>query len=330
MEPAEDRARGCPRGAARRVLLLTALAMTAFTANSILCRLALKDTGIDAATFTTIRLASGAAALTLLVRARARRDTAEGNWPSAVALFAYAAAFSFAYASLPAATGALLLFGAVQATMIAAGLASGEALSVGQGAGLVLALAGLVGLLLPGLAAPPLVGSLLMIGAGIAWGLYSLRGRRVVDPSAATAGNFRRATCLALAASALTLPWAQHDARGAALAVASGVLASGLGYIVWYAALPGLRATEASVAQLSVPSSQRSAGSRSSTRPYRRDSSWRRSRRWAASPWWSSAASGPNRPPTAAAARLRRTSRRRRRSPSRMVPSNVRGDPARG
>jgi len=221
------------------VLLLTALAMTAFAANSILCRLALKDTGIDAATFTTIRLASGAAALTLLVRARARRDTAEGNWPSAVALFAYAAAFSFAYASLPAATGALLLFGAVQATMIAAGL--------------VLALAGLVGLLLPGLAAPPLVGALLMIGAGIAWGLYSLRGRRVADPSAATAGNFRRATCLALAASALTLPWAQHDARGAALAVASGVLASGLGYIVWYAALPGLRATEASVAQLSVP-----------------------------------------------------------------------------
>jgi drug/metabolite transporter (DMT)-like permease len=234
------------------VLLLTALAMTAFAANSILCRLALKDTGIDAATFTTIRLASGAAALTLLVRARAQRDTAEGNWPSAVALFAYAAAFSFAYASLPAATGALLLFGAVQATMIAAGLASGEALSVGQGAGLVLALAGLVGLLLPGLAPPP-VGALLMIGAGIAWGLYSLRGRRVADPSAATAGNFLRATCLALAASALTLPWAQYDARGAALAVASGVLASGLGYIVWYAALPGLRATEASVAQLSVP-----------------------------------------------------------------------------
>jgi drug/metabolite transporter (DMT)-like permease len=235
------------------VLLLTALAMTAFAANSILCRLALKDTGIDAATFTTIRLASGAAALTLLVRARAQRDTAEGNWPSAVALFAYAAAFSFAYASLPAAIGALLLFGAVQATMIAAGLASGEALSVGQGAGLVLALAGLVGLLLPGLAPPPLVGALLMIGAGIAWGLYSLRGRRVADPSAATAGNFLRATCLALAASALTLPWAQYDARGAALAVASGVLASGLGYIVWYAALPGLRATDASVAQLSVP-----------------------------------------------------------------------------
>jgi drug/metabolite transporter (DMT)-like permease len=234
------------------VLLLTALAMTAFAANSILCRLALKDTGIDAATFTTIRLASGAAALTLLVRARAQRDTAEGNWPSAVALFAYAAAFSFAYASLPAAIGALLLFGAVQATMIAAGLASGEALSVGQGAGLVLALAGLVGLLLPGLAPPP-VGALLMIGAGIAWGLYSLRGRRVADPSAATAGNFLRATCLALAASALTLPWAQYDARGAALAVASGVLASGLGYIVWYAALPGLRATDASVAQLSVP-----------------------------------------------------------------------------
>jgi drug/metabolite transporter (DMT)-like permease len=243
----------------RRVLPLTALAMSAFAANSLLCRLALKGTAIDAATFTTIRLASGALALALLVRANVlvgvggSRASPAGDWPSAFALFAYAAAFSFAYASLPAATGALLLFGAVQATMIIAGLASGEVLSAGQRAGFLLAVAGLVGLLSPGLAAPPLAGSLLMIGAGIAWGYYSLRGRGVGDPSAATAGNFLRATCLTLLASAAAFPSAQLDLSGAALAVASGVLASGLGYVVWYAVLPGLPATHAAAAQLSVP-----------------------------------------------------------------------------
>jgi drug/metabolite transporter (DMT)-like permease len=240
---------------ARRVLLLTALAMLAFAANSILCRLALTRTGIDAASFTSLRLASGAAALALLVRARGASAAREGNWLSAFALFVYAAGFSFAYVALPAATGALLLFGAVQATMIVAGLARGERLSPRQRAGLLLALAGLVGLLLPGLAAPPLAGSIVMIAAGIGWGFYSLRGRGrgIGDASAATAGNFLRATCFALLASALTFPVAHYDSAGVALALASGVLASGLGYIVWYAALPGLPATHAATAQLSVP-----------------------------------------------------------------------------
>jgi drug/metabolite transporter (DMT)-like permease len=237
---------------ARRVLLLTALAMLAFAANSILCRLALTRTGIDAASFTSLRLASGAAALALLVRARGA-SAGGGNWTSAFALFVYAAGFSFAYVALPAATGALLLFGAVQATMIVAGLARGERLGPRQRAGLLLALAGLVGLLLPGLAAPPLAGSIVMIAAGIGWGFYSLRGRGIGDASAATAGNFLRATCFALLASALTFPAAHYDSAGVALALASGVLASGLGYIVWYAALPGLPATHAATAQLSVP-----------------------------------------------------------------------------
>lgn len=236
-----------------RVLLLTVLAMIAFAANSILCRLALEGASIDAATFTTIRLATGAVALYFLVRIRGNRMSAEGGWASAVALFAYAAAFSFAYVSLPAGTGALLLFGAVQATMVSAGVRRGEMLSIVQSAGLLLAIAGLIGLVLPGIAAPPFFGSILMVCAGIAWGFYSLRGRGVADPISATAGNFIRATPLALLTSAGALPWAHCDARGAALAVLSGIVASGLGYILWYAALPGLTATRAAAVQLSVP-----------------------------------------------------------------------------
>jgi drug/metabolite transporter (DMT)-like permease len=239
--------------AALRIPLLTVLAMVAFAANSILCRLALKNTEIDAATFTTIRLATGALALYLLVGLRRNRAPAQGGWMSAVALFAYAIAFSFAYVSLSAATGALLLFGAVQATMIFAGLRGGERLSLVQCAGLLLAIAGLTGLVLPGLSAPPILGSVLMVAAGIAWGIYSLRGRGVTDPASATAANFARAAPLALVASAATFPWAHYDGWGAALAVMSGVFASGMGYVIWYAALPGLTATRASAVQLSVP-----------------------------------------------------------------------------
>jgi hypothetical protein len=154
-----------------RIVALTSLAMIAFAGNSLLCRVALKDTGIDAASFTTIRLASGALVLWLIVRMSRGAASGEGNWRSALALFAYAAGFSFAYESLSAATGALLLFGAVQATMIGHGLWAGERLRRWQRVGLVLALGGLVGLLLPGLAAPPLAGSLLMLGAGVAWGI---------------------------------------------------------------------------------------------------------------------------------------------------------------
>jgi len=236
-----------------RVLLLTVLSMLAFAANSILCRLALKGASIDAATFTTIRLAAGAVVLYLLIRIRGNRISVEGNWRSAAALFTYAAAFSLAYVSLPAGTGALLLFGAVQATMIFAGLRNGEMLSIVQTAGLAVAVAGLIGLVLPGIAAPPLFGSILMVCAGIAWGLYSLRGRGVTDPASATAGNFMRAMPFALLVSAASLPWAHCDPRGALLATMSGGAASGLGYVLWYAALPGLTATRAAVVQLSVP-----------------------------------------------------------------------------
>jgi len=236
-----------------RRFTLTLLAMIAFAANSVLCRIALKETVIDPASFTAIRLSSGAVMLWLLVRMRSGTRAGSGNWPSALALFAYAACFSFAYVSLPAATGALLLFGAVQVTMMGHSLRKGERLQGWQVFGFVLAFAGLVGLLLPGLSAPPLQGAALMLGAGIAWGIYSLRGRGAGDPTCVTAGNFLRATPIALAMTLAMSSKRSADAAGVMYAIASGALASGIGYAIWYAALPKLKATTAATVQLSVP-----------------------------------------------------------------------------
>lgn len=235
-----------------RVVVLTWLAMIAFAGNSLLCRAALNHSGIDPASFTAVRLLSGAAVLWLLVRIQ-QRPHAGGNWLSALALFIYAAGFSFAYVNLPAATGALLLFGAVQATMIGHGIWTGERLLRVQTIGVVLASGGLLGLLLPGLSAPPLEASLLMLGAGVAWGVYSLRGRGGGDPVSATAGNFLRAAPIALALSALTFNRIALDLPGLGYAVASGALASGIGYAIWYTALPALKSTTAATVQLSVP-----------------------------------------------------------------------------
>lgn len=237
-----------------RVAVLTGLAMLAFAGNSLLCRLALRDTPIDAATFTSVRIASGAAALWLIVRARAPSTSAAGTWVSAFALFAYAALFSYAYLSLDAGVGALLLFAAVQATMIGYGLWMGERLRTIQSAGLALAMGGLVGLLSPGLSAPPPLGAALMLGAGVAWGVYSLRGKRGGgDPTVVTAGNFRLACAFAIALSLATIPFAKANMAGIAYAIVSGALTSGIGYAIWYAALRGLAATHAATVQLSVP-----------------------------------------------------------------------------
>jgi drug/metabolite transporter (DMT)-like permease len=240
-----------------RIFGLTTLAMLAFAGNSLLCRLALKHTSIDAASFTAIRLVSGALMLFLIVKLRNRAAVGRGNWLSASALFAYAAGFSFAYVSLPAATGALLLFGAVQATMIGHGLWAGERLRSLQWVGLLLAFGGMVGLLLPGLAAPPLLGSVLMLGAGVAWGVYSLRGKGAGDPTSVTAGNFMRAVPMAVVLSLLLLihpdRHASLDATGFYYALASGAVTSGIGYAIWYTALPALKATQAATVQLSVP-----------------------------------------------------------------------------
>lgn len=236
-----------------RLLIFTILALLAFAGNSLLCRAALQQTPIDAASFTTIRLASGALVLWGLVQLTRREATGRGSWPSAFALFAYAAAFSFAYVNLPTGTGALLLFGAVQTGMIGWGLVKGERFTPAQWLGLGLALGGLVGLLLPGLSAPPLGAALLMITAGLAWSVYSLRGKGAGDPLRVTAGNFMRTVPVALGMSLLFINSALVDTAGALYAIASGAITSGVGYAIWYTALPHLKATTAATLQLSVP-----------------------------------------------------------------------------
>lgn len=236
-----------------RILLLTTLAMLAFAGNSLLCRLALRETEIDAASFTAIRLFCGALTLWLLLRLRQGRRPVDGNWPGALALFTYAAAFSFAYLQLDTGAGALLLFGAVQLSMLLWGWLHGERLGLVAGLGTALATAGLLALLLPGASAPPLQAALLMLLAGIAWGAYSLLGRGLGDPLAVSAGNFLRATPLALLLATLLLGQLDWDGPGLFYALLSGALTSGIGYAIWYSALPGLRASQAATVQLSVP-----------------------------------------------------------------------------
>ena len=265
-----------------RIALLTLLAMIAFASNSLLCRAALKQTTIDPATFTFVRIFSGAVALWLVSRSHrliVDRTAAplvdssssgwslitghwslrDGNWPSAIALFVYAAAFSFAYVDLSAGTGALLLFGAVQATMILWGFYKGERLGALQVVGLIIAIAGLIALLFPGISAPPLIASILMLVAGIAWGVYSLHCKAKgqsgsdADATAATTGNFVRAVPFAAAVSIVAFASFHFDRLGFFYAAISGAITSGLGYVIWYAALPGLKAATAATVQLSVP-----------------------------------------------------------------------------
>ena len=248
-----------------RLVALTTLAMLAFAANSLLCRAALKDTAIDPASFTGVRLLSGAVALYTLTRWQAGPDASirrfAATWTSALLLFIYAAGFSFAYIHLSAATGALLLFAAVQVTMIGYGLYQGERLSPLQVAGMVIALVGLVYLLSPGLTAPQPAGSALMILAGVAWGAYSLRAKGVEDPIGVTAGNFLRAVPLTLLLSLLFIESISFDKAGLGYAIASGALASGAGYAIWYAVLPWISASNAATIQLSVPVIATFAGS---------------------------------------------------------------------
>jgi drug/metabolite transporter (DMT)-like permease len=234
------------------VFLVTFLAMLAFAGNSVLCRLALSHTLIDPASFTAVRLLSGAIFLWIVVKVRSGNAPGGGNWVSALALLAYAIGFSFAYVGLSAATGALLLFGAVQATMLGVGMLRGERPSGGQIVGILLAIIGLVGLLLPGLSAPPLSSAALMVGAGVAWGVYSLRGQGAGDSTKVTAGNFLRATPAALMIC-LAVPHMPLDQRGLTCAILSGAVASGLGYTLWYTVLRSLKSTIAAVVQLSVP-----------------------------------------------------------------------------
>ncbi len=236
-----------------RIVLLTVLSMLAFAANSLLCRFALSSGAIDPASFAAIRLASGAAMLVVVMRFRGVSPVASGSWTPAFWLFAYAAAFSFAYVRLPTGVGALLLFGAVQATMIGAGLWRGERLSSRQWLGLAVAMGGLVALLLPGLSAPPLGSAALMLFAGVGWGAYSLYGKKALNAGAATAGNFLRAVPFAAMLIAVCATQLSVSRAGLAYALCSGAITSGLGYIVWYTVLPRLRSSTAATVQLSVP-----------------------------------------------------------------------------
>jgi drug/metabolite transporter (DMT)-like permease len=238
---------------ALRLALLTTLTMIAFAANSIFCRMALKQTSIDAASFTAVRLLAGATMLLLLMRLQNKAPLRHGSWRSALALFIYAAALSFAYRSINTGAGALMLFGAVQATMILAGYLAGERMSALQTLGFVAALSGLVILVSPGVQAPSLLDSLIMLLSGVAWGMYSLWGSGQPDAAAATAGNFLRAVPLTLLLSLLASPWMTWDSHGVLYAVLSGALTSALGYVLWYKVLQQLRAMTASTIQLSAP-----------------------------------------------------------------------------
>jgi drug/metabolite transporter (DMT)-like permease len=237
-----------------RTALLTVVAMLAFAVNSLLCRLALGPQLIDAASFTTVRAVSGATALGLIIAMRqSRRGRPSVDWRSILALFAYMAFFSFAYLSLSAGTGALILFGAVQLTMFIVALRQGERFTLISWVGFTTAVLGLIYLVSPGVSAPDPLGAILMAVAGVSWGTYSLLGRGVEDPLAATAGNFIYSVPLALTLSLLSFHGFSASANGLALALVSGAFASGCGYVIWYAALCGLTATRAATVQLSVP-----------------------------------------------------------------------------
>jgi drug/metabolite transporter (DMT)-like permease len=236
-----------------RIAAATIFALLAFAANSILCRMALRVATVDPLTFTSIRIGSGAITLAVVLLFRSRKLRMGGSWISALELIGYAAAFSVAYTALTAGTGALLLFGAVQVIMIAAGYRAGERINRTVATGWLAAVGGIIALTLPSVSSPPLWASFLMLFAGIAWGLYSLRGRRSSEPIADTAGNFVRAVPIALIINALMFGEAFCTSRGAALAALSGALASGLGYAAWYTALPRMRSMTAANLQLCVP-----------------------------------------------------------------------------
>ena len=236
-----------------KVLISTGFALLAFSANSILCRMALRDHGIDPVSFTVIRVTAGALTLSVLSIAAHRRLLLRGTWTAGLFLALYAFMFSWAYVDLAAGTGALLLFGAVQIVMIASGFRSGEKISSRKGIGWLIAAGGTAILTAPSVSTPKLLPAFLMVCAGAAWGLYSIRGRNSRNPLADNAGNFLRVMPLAPVLLFLTRHTLHIESRGIWLAIASGSVASGMGYAVWYTALPHWRATTAANLQLAVP-----------------------------------------------------------------------------
>ena len=238
-----------------RTLIYTVMALTAFAANSVLCRLALSQKVIDPASFTGIRLISGALVLLLLVFMFKRKNNpvVKGSWMSGAILFMYAVTFSFAYISLDTGTGALILFASVQITMITYALITGKKMTTIEWMGVLLAFVGFVYLILPGVTAPSMSGFLLMTLSGVGWGLYTIRGKGSLNPLEATAYNFLRTLPMVAILLVFSFKNLQATHEGIGLAILSGAITSGIGYTIWYLALRGLSAIQASVVQLLVP-----------------------------------------------------------------------------
>jgi len=238
-----------------KTITATIFALLAFAGNSVLCRLALGENTIDAASFTSIRLLSGIVVLAVILKISQRKSEpgSKGTWLASVMLFLYAVSFSFAYISLDTATGALILFAVVQITMIFVSLISGNKLHFSEWIGLVIAFSGFFYFVLPSLTSPSLSGFLLMTIAGVAWGLYTLKGRASKDPLSDTAYNFIRTLPFVVILMLVTFQDALITQQGILLAVLSGAIASGIGYAVWYIALSALSVTQAAVVQLFVP-----------------------------------------------------------------------------
>lgn len=244
-----------PRISLTKTLLSTAVTLIAFAANSILCRFALGEETIDAAGFTIVRLLSGALVLFIIISFRkgGKSEKSKGSWYSGIMLFVYAASFSFAYITLETGTGALILFGTVQVTMILLSITRGNRLHFYEWMGLIVAVSGFIYLVLPGVSAPPLSGFLLMAIAGAAWGIYSLNGKNSINPITDTAYNFLRTIPFTIILLVVSFSFLNYSLYGLLYAAASGGVASGIGYAVWYYALGGLSATQAAVVQLLVP-----------------------------------------------------------------------------
>ncbi|MBA6417950.1 DMT family transporter [Colwellia sp. 6M3] len=244
-----------------KIIASTVFALFAFAANSVLCRLALGTNAIDATSFTTIRLLSGIAILFVLIQLtrliqKPTKDLklqSKGSWLSAAMLFIYAVAFSFGYISLDTGTGALILFGAVQITMILSNVVSGNKLHMSEWLGLALAFTGFVYLIMPSVTTPSLTGFVLMSISGMAWAFYTLLGRKSKNALNDTAFNFLRTVPFIFILMVFSLDSLHVSSLGIMLAILSGAIASGVGYFVWYIALAGLSVTQAAVLQLFVP-----------------------------------------------------------------------------
>jgi len=236
-------------------IVFTGLALIAFAANSVLCRLALGEQAIDASSFTVIRLLSGAVVLLAILRVNINKTAtqAKGSWSSSLMLFLYALTFSFAYITLDTGTGALILFGSVQITMILLSIISGQRLHTAEWVGVSLSFVGFVYLILPGVTTPSINGFMLMTVAGASWGIYSLKGKSSANPLMDTAYNFLRTIPFVTILALLTIKQVHYSPAGILYAVLSGAIASGIGYAIWYRALAGLSTTQAAVVQLLVP-----------------------------------------------------------------------------